>query len=72
VTFTKNISVDPKFKAPLGDFSKLSADGLHLNSSCALLNQGLVTPAEANDFDGQVRGKGGADGLPEIGPDECP
>ncbi|MDW8251491.1 MAG: hypothetical protein RMJ98_19525, partial [Myxococcales bacterium] len=71
-TFDKNIAKNPKFKAPLGDFTALTAAGLHLDSSCALLNQGMITPAEANDFDGEVRGKGQVDGFPEIGPDECP
>jgi hypothetical protein len=71
-TFDKNVAKDPKFKAPLGDFTNLTAAGLHLDSSCALLNQGLVTTAEANDFDGEARGKGQGDGFPEIGPDECP
>jgi hypothetical protein len=71
-TFDKNVAKDPKFKAPLGDFTNLTAAGLHLDSSCALLNQGIVTNAETNDFDGEVRGTNKGDGFPEIGPDECP
>jgi hypothetical protein len=72
LTFDKNITKDPKFKAPLGDFTNLTAAGLHLDSSCALLNQGMLVSSEVNDFDGEVRGKGQGDGFPEIGPDECP
>jgi hypothetical protein len=63
-----NVSIDPSHVDP--DPMWHTAEGYHLDQSCALRDLGEVTQITDSDFDGDPRGEGNPD-LPEIGPDEC-
>lgn len=69
VTAQGNVSIEPAF----ADFQPLTptADGFHLDGTCALLDLGIASPIVLEDYDGELRDDG-VDGLPEPGPDECP
>jgi hypothetical protein len=70
--FTANLAEEPGLAGPIGDFSALTVDALRLSEACLLRGKGAPIPWEIVDFDGESRGDGGASGLPEVGPDECP
>ncbi len=42
----------------------------HLGPTCTLADQAVATDLVTTDYDGEPRGTG-ANGYPEIGPDEC-
>lgn len=69
VIASNNVSVAPKYvnSTPLAP----DAASYHLDATCALANLGEVSALVPKDFDGELRDNG-VNGLPEIGPDECP
>lgn len=50
--------------------SSSTAAGYHLGPTCTLADQAVAAGLVTTDYDGEPRSTG-ANGYPEIGPDEC-